>query len=106
MRRLKLDAKMACTKHIRRRFGEPPLPAKTWQNALLHSLRERRIPWSPPEGAQFGVANTLIALAPLARRCRAANGRQWALQPFRKPTVAFALQNRLVIDHVVNPTTR
>jgi len=76
--------------------------SETRQDAFFHGFSECRIPRRPAEAAHLCIAHAFVAFPAFAFLRLFPDRRQRAIQPLRQPAVAFALQNRLIIDHVVN----
>src|SRR5438067_3939482 len=75
---------------------------KTRQDALVHSIGKSGIPGCPAQATQLCIAHTFVAITAFTLLHRFPDRRQWAIQPTGQPAVTFALQNGLIIDHVVN----
>src|SRR4029077_649782 len=75
---------------------------KARQNALLHRVGKRRIVRRPSQATKLGVAYTFVGVAAFAGLLVFSGRRERSIQPLGKPAVAFALQKRLVVNHVVN----
>src|SRR4029453_18857294 len=74
---------------------------KACQNALPRRCRKGRILRRPTDGAQFGVTHTLVAITALALPFPLFNRRERTIQLLGQPTVTFALQNRLIVNHII-----
>ena len=75
---------------------------KTWQDALLHRVRKRRVARRPPRATQFCIADTFVAIPAFTWLLRFSDWWKGTIEPLTHPAVAFASQDRLIVYDVVN----
>src|SRR6266404_2463678 len=87
--------------------GRQPLLNKlyeAWQDAFFHCCGKRAILRDPAKTTQFGIAYTLVTGATFGLSFRFSDRRDWTIHSLRQPAITLALQNGLIVNHVVNLT--